>query len=743
MDSKIDMENKNIENWIKEGDEYREAGNNEEAADCYKKVIECFEETAQLDLNDAAALCNFGIALYRLANIKQDKDLFERAFEKFNKAEHLNPNNAFIFLHWGNALSDLAEMKQDEDLFKSSFEKYDKAIKIDPNYARAFNNWGIVLSDLAKIKKDEILFYSSFEKYDKAVQLNPNDASAFFNWGTVIFNLAEIKRDEALYKISFEKFEIATQLSPNDFSIFYNWGIAIFNLAEIKRDEALYKTSFEKFEIARQLNQNFADTFIYLGLVNLALADLKKDETLYKNSFKLFKIATKLEPNNIIAFYNLGFTLFELAKNKQDETFRKNLESFENESKSFDEPDILLLKGELFLLINQTEKVNEYFQESKKDILEILTILDEKNKEKILNTRILHSLLDSDNNDGKFFKETIEKLSPEQNKNFDAYKEIYIRSVFIISLLQVKFNEEKLVAHYREKEVSQKLIFDNDSKFRLNAIDYSNDPTEGKTLLDYLFEKGNYKTDEELNTDYEAFAACFVFDYDNLNMFRLYGKDDNKKEGTGLSLVFKDSFFSKEARMSIGASNKNSSNTNDKISLKEEKFALFRCIYIDPNPKTEQHIVTVGQKEEYLFYREENGNKVKDYKEKMNILIDNVRKNMEELKKLTRNNNLNSVIVEKLLLNLRYLVKHVAFKEEQECRIVKIFNLTNEVNLLKDKKNITDDNKQIFFEYQPKVSEHIYQIYFGPKAEGFEQFKNMLKFKGLTISCFKSDNPLT
>jgi len=120
----------------------------------------------------------------------------------------------------------------------------------------------------------------------------------------------------------------------------------------------------------------------------------------------------------------------------------------------------------------------------------------------------------------------------------------------------------------------------------------------------------------------------------------------------------------------------------------------------------------------------------------MNKIIKEVREQMKELKKQAEK--LKPAIVGQLLLNLRYLVKNVAFKEEQECRMVKILNLS------KDKEKIKDDEfKQMYFEYPFAVPMYIDKIYFGPKAEDFELFKSMLKYKGLDdIHCEKSTNPL-
>jgi len=588
-------------------------------------------------------------------------------------------------------------IKKGKDFYEANnyieaIECCEKATRLDSNNTVAFYDWGKNIFELAKIKEDVAMFNSAFEKFDIAIQLDPNNAAAFYDWGNALSELAKIKQDVAMFNRAFEKYEKAKQLNPEKASIFNNWGAAIIDLIEIERDETLFESAFEKFDIATQLN-----------------------------------------PKDAFAFYNWGYAFLSLAESNKEafasyESFRKNLEIFEIKSKDIDDTDTLLIKGELYFSLNQTEKTKECFIKSKKDILGILNSLDEKNRKEIIKGKILHSLLDSDDSDGAFFKETVKKLQSEQKGNLDAYKEVYIRSIFIISLLYVEFDEEEFVAQYRKKNTSQKLLFEKDSEFKLTAVNYSNDPSEGKTLLDFLYGRGNYSTDEELNSKYEAFSGSFSFDYDSLNQFRLYGKEDGI-EGTGLSLVFRDNFFSKEAKRDFESTKKNSfdDSTND------GKSALFRCIYIDPNPgKPEQPILTVGQKEEHLFYREKIGDKFDSYNNKMKKTVECIRENMKELKDLAQK--LDHNVVGQLLIMMRYLVKHISFKDEQECRIVKIRNLSDV--------EIKNDFSRLYIKYQHKVSNHIDKIIFGPKAKDFELFKSMLKNKKLEIECEKSKNLL-
>ena len=375
----------------------------------------------------------------------------------------------------------------------------------------------------------------------------------------------------------------------------------------------------------------------------------------------------------------------------------------------------------------QFVKAAKHFKESGKNILDIL-VFSIKDIDFINPEITLYPLLDMDTEDGRFFRDTTKSIT----EGINAYKKAYILSISIISKLYVNNMNEKSVAHYREKSISQKLLL-GESKFRLNNINYSNDLTEGRILLDYLFaNKKEEPNKSESIMEYIAFASCFMFNHNSLNQFRLYGKE-NDVEGTGLSLVFRDSFFSKEAQMPLMQSGDNSVEEKDD----GKKYTLFRCIYIDPNT---QRVITVGQKEAHLFYGGENNNiptietKIKNHQVYIGTVTENISIELKQLKELVCD--LDQTVIEQLLMNLRYLVKDSNYKEEQECRIIKILP-SNDCNIKIDK-----EKKRKYVEYAPLVSKYIEKIYFGPKASGIEEFKSILSNNNLNIPIEKSKNIL-
>ena len=396
----------------------------------------------------------------------------------------------------------------------------------------------------------------------------------------------------------------------------------------------------------------------------------------------------------------------------------------------------------------------------------ILTFLDKENHKSIIkdeNIHILYDLLSDDNKSNEqFFQNTIQDAKKDQTKEvqkdieakLDKYKEVYIHAVSIISLLHVNFEDghENCVAHYRTKKTSQKMLIRprnkdgsatdkfNVSTFQLGAINYSNDLTEGMTLLHYLFGKEKCPARTEVNQEYGAFASSFIFNPNCLNQFRLYGKED-AKEGTGVSLVFDNDFFSPSPKMATEPTEKEMA----------KRHALYRCIYIDPET---QRVETVGHKEKHLFYQEywadkkkpkgtmlteeeeqEVGEQFEEYRKYIEEVETLVKDKLKQLRESINNEELDHAIVGRLLINLRYLTKHIAFKEEQECRIVRICSFVEEKDI-----KISEDFKRMYLEYLP-IPKYVKKIYFGPKATEMEIFQDMLKHEGLNIPCEQSEHP--
>ena len=316
--------------------------------------------------------------------------------------------------------------------------------------------------------------------------------------------------------------------------------------------------------------------------------------------------------------------------------------------------------------------------------------------------------------------------------------------------LQIIPKFESKVAHYTRPQIAFDLFEgkknDNDkepSNFRLSTIRGVNDPTEGLVLNGYWNQQGIPETIHTNNT--ATFISCFTFNHDSLNQFRLYGKE-NGQEATGVSLVFKKEFFSDQpdtlgfiAGPSIDPSNKSGENESNEAGKPESdnkkpligKSTLYRCIYLDP----ETGYLTLAQRDKSNFYRqhkEKAKNKWKKYHKSLSKKEKSVNKHLFAKNKSVLST-LQSIFkkyqgystkekqhileaIRFILLPLQYLVKHIAFQEEQECRIMYITQF-------RDKKIHSDREEQkMYVEYEESVLPHIDKIWLSPGAAKDQDF---------------------
>ena len=337
---------------------------------------------------------------------------------------------------------------------------------------------------------------------------------------------------------------------------------------------------------------------------------------------------------------------------------------------------------------------------------------------------------------------------------YDAVRSI-IQTLFISSGVGIAGEDPLKVAHYTRPSTARILIAGDPAKvspLRLNTVKNTNDPTEGKVLYGYLHKSCGLPfgvLDAEQESDSQALAAfisCFTFNHDSLNQFRLYGKEDGL-EASGVSLVFGKRFFSAEDPFAImtATPDQEALTANNKIEdghpgqpdkptqNKLDKLPLYRCIYLDP----QSGYVSVAHRDKVTFYAEAwHNDKTALHKKLCRAAKKNWKKYQSEINKLTekvtedlstlsekiqaiakdaKNDVLETLVF--ILQPLCYLVKHAAFQEEQECRMVYIGDLPEDERI-----HTEWENNQMYLEYAPSVRESLDKIYLSPGAEPYADF---------------------
>lgn len=377
-----------------------------------------------------------------------------------------------------------------------------------------------------------------------------------------IERLESIKRDNSTPKeFAKARFELASEYNKNG-----QFEKAKNAYLEIKKDddEDIFSYANYYLGIISAKEKSYDDAISYLMKVN------KDHEDIYSNSQ-----------------YLLGL----LFNNKSN--FNEAIKSFKEVNKDKIKDLYYYYRAQYFLgklfrdHLNDKEQSKKHFRESKK----------------------------------YFYYETKKELfCMDFNDNAKIINDIYKSVVDILEILKVRSDEsshEKCVAHYTSPTVALSLLEKKDSYLRLNTAKNVNDPTEGKVLKEYLNIPSLSDSKRTL-----TLISCFTFNHDSLNQFRLYGKENNL-EASGVSIVFNSDFFNnKEERINFIGNIEEPFIDGDKFI---EKLPLYRCIYIDPDPKSSY--INIAQRGKITFYRDGNKDDIDNYltyiekKRKMSLKI--------------------------------------------------------------------------------------------------------------------------
>ncbi|PIT63193.1 hypothetical protein BHC47_09320 [Snodgrassella alvi] len=300
--------------------------------------------------------------------------------------------------------------------------------------------------------------------------------------------------------------------------------------------------------------------------------------------------------------------------------------------------------------------------------------------------------------------------------------------------------QERRVAHYTKPAVLFNLLKgENPSKFRLNIVDFMNDPSENQVLTSWL-NIGNHP-----DSEIKSFLASFSFNHNCLNQFRLYGNEDNII-GSGVSIAFNKNFFGLDTERSINNEiislhsiksiksfeNKQVKFETEQIEIKSANtlypLPLYRCLYFDPKTG----YMALAKRNKQSFYLENKNEKTpetidREWDDYINLLnesdkISKIRTKLEAIQKLiaelSNNDELQKIsnlheLLSLAVLPISCLIKHAAFEDEDECRMIYITHIADD-NIVEPQDYQSANS--LYVEYT-HVEEYIDNIYLGPQCK--------------------------
>ena len=246
------------------------------------------------------------------------------------------------------------------------------------------------------------------------------------------------------------------------------------------------------------------------------------------------------------------------------------------------------------------------------------------------------------------------------------------------------------LAHYTSPHVCHKLfgIGGNEtaSPMRIGSSTYMNDPSEGRGLLDLLNQQDLELENKADGASHNAFFTCFSSRVNDLNQFRLYGKEDGV-EASGCCLVFnKNGDWLREVDVSVPFRSLSQKSGQDSDGLPEtgfsgdeyEKLPLYQVAYIaykdEYIAEKKCGIWFPSQKEPKFGIRLKPVGNEKWHQ----FRLEKLKEALEELIGFFEDKSAVSDDDKEALEYIRYLFKDFAFRDEEEFRLLVIKPIDSE-----------------------------------------------------------------
>ena len=275
----------------------------------------------------------------------------------------------------------------------------------------------------------------------------------------------------------------------------------------------------------------------------------------------------------------------------------------------------------------------------------------------------------------------------ENNSLDEKLKEAISTILAVLNIPPIELGSIPL-AHYASSSVCNKLFGvvneDDSSPMRIGSSSYMNDPSEGEGLLELLKLQDLELENKTDCSPHNAFFACFSSRVNDLNQFRLYGKEDGV-EASGCCLVFnKNGDWLKVPDISAPF---RSITKNQDENLAEFKETDISNVEYENLPLYQ--VAYIAYKDEYIT-KEKCEIWLDDFK--FGICLKSVDKNSEwhkyRIKKLKEAlQQLIKFFKKKANVNdenknaleyIRYLFKDFAFRDEEEFRVLKMAKIGSE-----------------------------------------------------------------
>jgi tetratricopeptide (TPR) repeat protein len=210
--------------------------------DYYYQAIENFQEGLSFDRTRYEDWYGLAKVYARVGDTEDDADAFEKSVRFYAKAFDLKPVSSHYF-DYGFALSRLGEMKNDPELLKRALSYFEYTLQTQKNAIYLHPEWlyhyAITLDLLGDANEDQNGYQKSLDIFSQILMINPDFPRIHYRIGLAYSHLGEALGEMDHFYRALNHFRLALkQEEENDFVIL-DWGITLINIAQHTYDKDL------------------------------------------------------------------------------------------------------------------------------------------------------------------------------------------------------------------------------------------------------------------------------------------------------------------------------------------------------------------------------------------------------------------------------------------------------------------------------------------------------------------------
>lgn len=182
--------------------------------------ISKYKNAIKINSSSYRAYNNWGASLLFLGYIILKDDTFiNDSINKFKKALSFKHNYSYALCNLGLAYFKLGELNKNIDIIRDSLKYFRNAEISDSRFSSIYINWGSALYSIGEYETNDEYLFKAIKIFKKSIELNPTCEKSYYNLGNSYFLLSKFSNNNEHSELAYDYFKLAKSLGHHCFNL--------------------------------------------------------------------------------------------------------------------------------------------------------------------------------------------------------------------------------------------------------------------------------------------------------------------------------------------------------------------------------------------------------------------------------------------------------------------------------------------------------------------------------------------